>query len=345
MTSERSFHKYPKSLWFFAFTAFIFCLQYFPTVGVFLMMVGAILWSILLINLGFFGIATEAIMGRVHRIWIIFPILWFGGYFLFALNDHLTVSQLQTELGQANAAVAIPFDATFDELIFTNFNVAADLVEDYRVPVVFINNAGNGKTGTVAAQLAKMSLCDLVRFDPAFREAGIHIRLIRTKSKGDVRSTWDESRCILFLPLKSEPQGITVVESTSTQIEYGLPVEFSEMIITTIDNNQHALVYGKARPLSWWPKPIIGCALNSSNPSWDCFWEFSRDNVVLAAPPDRKYRVASDLIANVLGLELVTAETQQVVQSSDLKALMQSIVDEFRSTEQRSEFLQSTSTD
>jgi len=33
---------------------------------------------------------------------------------------------------------------------------------------------------------------------------------------------------------------------------------------------------GHVSPLPWLPMPIMGCGLNSSNPSWDCFAGFQR---------------------------------------------------------------------
>ncbi len=69
------------SLWFFAATMLLYLLQRFPLTGVFLMIVGAAFWSILLINLGVIGIGSEAVTGKVSRLWLIVPALYFGGYY------------------------------------------------------------------------------------------------------------------------------------------------------------------------------------------------------------------------------------------------------------------------
>ena len=51
---------WPWSLWFFAITLIVYLLQRFPLTGVFLMVVGAAFWSVVLINLGVVGIGFEA---------------------------------------------------------------------------------------------------------------------------------------------------------------------------------------------------------------------------------------------------------------------------------------------
>ena len=47
---------WPWSLWFFAATLIVYLLQRFPLPGVFLMVVGAAFWSVILVNLGVIGI-------------------------------------------------------------------------------------------------------------------------------------------------------------------------------------------------------------------------------------------------------------------------------------------------
>jgi hypothetical protein len=55
------------SLWFLVATAGLFCLQWFPLTGVFLMLAGAPLWSIALVNLAMIGVAFEALTAFVPR--------------------------------------------------------------------------------------------------------------------------------------------------------------------------------------------------------------------------------------------------------------------------------------
>lgn len=59
--------KLPKSILLFLFTGVLFLAQCFPIVGVFLMILGAPLWSVITINLGFLLMAREAWDGSLPR--------------------------------------------------------------------------------------------------------------------------------------------------------------------------------------------------------------------------------------------------------------------------------------
>ena len=60
-----------------------------------------------------------------------------------------------------------------------------------------------------------------------------------------------------------------------------------------------------AGPLKRFPMPVMGCALNSGAPSWQCFHGFMRDSVTPVAPPDQKYGGGTVVVAAALGLEKV----------------------------------------
>lgn len=84
-------HRLPLSFVFFLLTAIVMLLQVFPYTGILLMMIGAALWSILLINLGMLGTAVEAAAGRVSRWWLIIPVAWFGAYTVAVVRDTMTM--------------------------------------------------------------------------------------------------------------------------------------------------------------------------------------------------------------------------------------------------------------
>ncbi|MBN9009246.1 MAG: hypothetical protein J0H63_03635 [Rhizobiales bacterium] len=65
---------------FFVATAVVFALQAIPPVGLFLMFMLAMVWSVLLINAGMIGVSFEAAIGRVSRWWLLLPLAFYGGY-------------------------------------------------------------------------------------------------------------------------------------------------------------------------------------------------------------------------------------------------------------------------
>lgn len=95
---------WPWSLWFFAATLAVYLLQRFPLTGVFLMVVGAAFWSIILVNLGVIGIGAEALTGRVSRLWLLVPLLYFGGYYWLYSRDQAALAGLRAEYERTNQA-------------------------------------------------------------------------------------------------------------------------------------------------------------------------------------------------------------------------------------------------
>jgi hypothetical protein len=110
----------PKSLLFFAATGAVFLLQLFPYTGVFLMFLLAPFWSVVLVNLGFIGIALEAASGQVTRLWLILPTAWFGAYTWFAVADHGALERLQHDIAAANDSVRVTFNPSQQALVITD---------------------------------------------------------------------------------------------------------------------------------------------------------------------------------------------------------------------------------
>ncbi|MGE0776197.1 MAG: hypothetical protein AB7G25_17715, partial [Sphingomonadaceae bacterium] len=70
-----------------------------------------------------------------------------------------------------------------------------------------------------------------------------------------------------------------------------------EIVIISPENRTTVLQSGYARPLSWFPQPVIGCALISGKPAWECDAFFVREKLSGNTPngPD-------DVVAKALGL-------------------------------------------
>ena len=74
------FNPLPRSIWFFVFTGVVFLLQTSPVPGFWLLFLAAPFWSAVTLNVGFLSLGIEAAAGKVHRAWLVAPILWFAGY-------------------------------------------------------------------------------------------------------------------------------------------------------------------------------------------------------------------------------------------------------------------------
>ena len=100
MKMSDSQYAFPLSLLAFVGTGVVFLLQLIPDVGIFLMFAMAPLWSVVLINTGFIGIAIEVLLGRVSRLWIILPLGFYAGYWLAATQDHSALQALSEQFDE-----------------------------------------------------------------------------------------------------------------------------------------------------------------------------------------------------------------------------------------------------
>jgi len=325
MKLNRIFNTLPYSISFFGIAAIVYGLQLIPTTGVFLMFVAGPFWSVFLINTGFLGVGIEAVVGRIHRAWLLLPFAWFCGYTVFAYLDHLEVAQIRTRLESHNAKVHVPFDADTDKLVVERLQDANYLVADYRIPIVFAAGKGPQRSNTHAVRLAGKDFCDLIRRTrtPAFSEAGIHTAAIRDPLDGRRFRVESKDHCLLSVPNDLKNFEIKVEVSSSDQRENGIPTKLTELRLSLPGQENQTLLFAEVQPLSWWPKPVIGCALVSSRPSWECIHTFLREKEVLGAQPDRPYRIVPDLIANALGLDFVKPGDRSPLPSEQLQQVIE----------------------
>lgn len=125
------------------------------------------------------------------------------------------------------------------------------------------------------------------------------------------------------------PQGeIVTVGSSETETSlYGLPLRLVETVITMPDGRQSVLKGGFAAPYSWFPQPFFGCTLISSEPSWKCFHQFSRDGFTTIVSSKTKYGGDLSVLATALGLEQVPFAELEAVATDDLEIRLKEAVD------------------
>ncbi|MCQ0989387.1 hypothetical protein [Jiella marina] len=264
--------KFPFSLLFFVATAVIFALQAIPVTGIFLMFAGAFFWSIALVNLGFLGLTFEASVGRVSRWWLVLPALWFGGYALLYGTERIIRQDLSDEIVAHNATLDIPFDPSAESLVFLDERDLTWLVAHYDVPVAYYQAKRAVGAKHIATRRIGQSACKEIRSDETFEAAGIRVHWPYGRSRGQPLDF-----CILKLP---EDPDLPVLEVSSQDAEdaiFTLPVKRTDATITVPDGSQYLVKDGSSRLLAVLPQPVLGCALDSSRPSWPCFAGFRRE--------------------------------------------------------------------
>lgn len=291
----------PVSFVWFGLTAVVYILQLIPWTGIFLMMLAAPFWSVVTVNLGFVSLGVEAILGRIDRAWLLAPLAWFGGYTAAAWLSHAEFARLDADVRRSNAAKSVPFSPEGNALVIddersgTLSGVATALVSRYGLPVAYETNKNSKTASHLAHRIAGKARCVELR-SPAYRSAGIYATGMHEGRK------FLKDRCRYSAP---EDPVLPVVRVSATKSRHHAALLPYEQTIVQIDaggGEPVRLTSGSAAPLSWWPKPIMGCALNSGAPSWQCFMGFGRE-AVRGLGGEGGYGGASiEVVANALGL-------------------------------------------
>jgi hypothetical protein len=293
----------PVSLIFFVVTAIVFLLQVIPITGVFLMFALAMVWSIILVNAGMIGVALEAGLGRVSRWWLLLPLAFYGGYWVVAAHDHRMLRSLAASYDAANARIAIPFDPTRQSLVFNSGESGAWLTQNYALPVAYSANA-NFPEGYLSHRMMKTAICAKVRQLPALQAAFVHAYGFHDGDAIGARRM--ETRfCDLSMPERPALPLMQVSRREEKITEGWLPVTRVTTRVTTPDGQIFQLLGGVAAPLSWIPKPVMGCALNSGSASWDCGASFWREGFTPIVSGTTRYSRDSTVLARALGLHPV----------------------------------------
>lgn len=286
----RSF--FPISLLGLVATGVVFVLQLIPIIDIFLMVALAMLWSVVLVNASMIGVALEAVVGRVSRLWLLLPVTFYGGYAILATLDHAALLDLKKRYDLANERVVTGFDPSRHALVFDGEGDGAWLTQNYFLPVAY--TAKRLTEGYVSKRIIESSVCAGVRSRALKRSAFVHTYSIYDgRTIGGKRS---ESRfCVLSMPERPTLPRVVVERKETKGLEKTLPLEMVTTTIAMPDGRRFELSGGTAAPLSWIPMPIIGCALNSGNPSWECGAVFSRNRFTPIVSDNRT-------LARVLGL-------------------------------------------
>ena len=291
---------WPWSTWFFIVTLVVYLLQRFPLTGVFLMIVAAALWSVLLINLGMLGIIVEVVTGRVSPLWLALPALYFGGYYAAFASDQVMLTKVRQDAVRFNANKSLPFDpAQQDLLVETRTDgigiTPSEFVERFNVPRAY---GSDGRVWLVATK----DVCTLVNSDHGFMTAGIQARMMTRQGKARFR-TVSTGYCLVMMPGKPDKPVVRITQERENTKRGLLPIVMTALAAQDTASGQSASVRtGIASPLKRFPMWMMGCALDSGTPAWRCFHGFMRDSSTQILPDMPRYSSGTPVVAKLLGL-------------------------------------------
>ncbi|MBK9010748.1 hypothetical protein [Novosphingobium sp.] len=295
---------WPVSLWFLIAALVVFVLQRIPLTGIFLMLVLAMFWSVLLVNAGMIGIAWEAVSGKVARGWLILPLAYFGGYYMLYAREQFAVRQVSSELAEFNQGKGLSYDPRRHDLVLEKGKgdlhpSVAQLLPDYAVPRAF--------EGPHVYFLGTPEACKLARSEFA-RTSGVGTHdLPGSRGKGlSLKPRGGGDICIIYAPASPDRPVLTIVSDRTSEHRGFLPLQTAQFTLrdeTTGETSEIKSI--SAALLMPFPMPVIGCALNSGAPSWECSAGFirGRNRALPAFGADQPAPDLLKLIASGLRLE------------------------------------------
>ncbi|MDI1296393.1 MAG: hypothetical protein PSY12_10995 [bacterium] len=294
----------------FLLTGIVFLLQLFPYTGIFLMMLAAPYWSVLLINLGFILMVHQGVTQAQSRWLRVFPTLWFGGYLGFSAASHWQVHRFNAAIVAANAGKRVPFDqAKWDVLITPDRSdsnhgsslTATNLVQSFGLTRAYeaYGIAGWGSEGVQEYVLSGASCPDSTGFG---QRNGNNWQRVTTGGYG----TGERMRSAKNLCFRSGPgfpERLVIDVRPQPQITMNGLANFTtqNVVIAPVGGKAVSLQSGWGSALSWLPQPVVGCVLNSGAPAWECDAGFIRESR-FDRKNDRTPNGADDVAARALGL-------------------------------------------
>lgn len=238
---------------------------------------------------------------RVLPRWlIIFPLVFFGGYYAVYFYQSLQIQTFESDLQKNNPSLIYHFNSDQDHLVINHAN---KIVTRYRIPVVYEKN----KTYRhLSYRMISSESCANIPID---REAGIytsnvHYRetLLPGRKFGHLRSR--EGLCILRMPEKPRKNIIQVNSEEEKRWEYKSTIE--KRTHTILKNGK---VLGEYHTASVWrfygfPLLLIGSTFSSGPIKWKNFYDFKKTHYRLKTNPlNVGQKIKTNPVALMLGLE------------------------------------------
>jgi hypothetical protein len=296
------------SVWALIAFAVLGLLQLFPYTGVILMVLGGALWCGLAVHAFLIGLGVEAALGRVPRFLLVVPLAAYSGYYVMYLQQAREIAAKAQQLKATNPSLVLTFDPARYSLVLPQVH-AKLIAEHYDVPVTYDANPNFRPDGFLSHRLLNRQQCaDATAVQAKLRaqrsRAAFGLVMPVEVGDGTIMPTYIKDVCLLNFPEKPPLQQIVVTRRGDDAVwrrERGI-------LEQTTDFNLDGKLFATYHTASVWrlspfPLLLIGCALNSGAPSWDCFANFNHALEVINTTPDNVDGARYDLPESiVLGL-------------------------------------------
>jgi hypothetical protein len=285
--------RWPKALIWFWLTFGIFLLQAIPDIGFFLMFLGAPLWSIVTINLGFAQLVVKPTKGKISPAWSLVGLAWFFGYAAVSIHGHIALDRLAAEIATENSRQSLPFDPRRQSLVVLgklyDGPSAERLLLTYPLSVVYEENEDAGDTTKApsvrdnrprftALRLGAPELCDRIANNARWKAAVTR----------DVKTTIDGTPFCLYATVEAPDLPAVRLRFAQEELRMIGAEGHIDRITLTSGGDKRQVASVKAAPYQYLPLPIVACYVTGGGSRWECpnhfmteRWRAHPDNVAL----------------------------------------------------------------
>lgn len=311
MSRVLSFFWKPSFILFFI-TIIIYLLQLFPLTGIFLMMLAAPFWSAFTINAGFISMTIESLAGLLPRWFLLFPIIYFGGYAVLTGLSHYKYYSLQEDIAEYNAQIKIPFKLSENDLVLPSEMNPGLFLTSYGFASVYKSNKNFRPKAHIVSTIGDKKACQAAR-EIGFSN-GFFARPIRSYNRKNNKGFYERlgktipGLCLVNYPQDPKKPTYVIRMTQEKNDSILLPVKLNSIIIDDPFGDKSILKGGFANPYKWYPLPFLGCGLNSGAASWDCFHGFAREGFRPLNKGTGRFSGDPWIVAESLGLKALTEE-------------------------------------
>lgn len=214
-------------------------------------------WSILIINGALVAIAVETLARKLSKLWLIFPIGWFGFVAVQAAHDQMGLASLRRDVAAINARAHLPFVPNRDALVLGSGIRPEDVLA--RLDVPFVLTASKDPVNEppyVAYRIAAADFC--------FDQTRTNLRLAAGfERQGYVAMPLPSppgTYCLIALPSPAPERSVAIARLPVRQPPGQTPTsEIVRLVAVRSDGPRAEVRSGTAQIMPWLPIPKVGC--------------------------------------------------------------------------------------
>lgn len=286
------------TFWCLLVFAVLVGLQWFPITGVFLMMFAAPFWVGYMPHVIACAVFVDILQKKAPKILLLLPIAPYFVYYGFFFVELNKIATIENEIKEQNPSQIIEYNPQLHSLV-----MGENMVKQYKIPVSYSPN-NNFPEGYLSHRIVTQKLCKKGKGLKHF-----------THTFGVSWSSYGKNRfykrfpnvCHFRIPEKPEHTLLKVSRTEEKDQDNRLQKTHYNFYLGDKLLGQYTSASYAALPS--FPQFIIGCALNSAAPSWDCFHQLRRTKKILQTFPDKEPKHQNNaVVMRLLKIEKYTEE-------------------------------------